>query len=81
MFLSFIYKLTTARNRMGSDRSEIAGLMQKYGLETYDVIKKRASDQRLSDRDRLHWRRMVIAYTFHHPRLVASARDAELQTL
>jgi hypothetical protein len=42
---------------------EILNLCQKHGDEAHAVVKARAGDRHLSDRDRLHWKRVLIAMT------------------
>ena len=41
------------------DRREIDRLREKYGDEAKDIVRARAQDPELSERDRKHWRRIA----------------------
>jgi hypothetical protein len=51
--------LFESREQRDRDRLELRKLVMKYGDDAKDVVKERAADRTLSDRDRTHWRRIA----------------------
>ncbi len=51
--------LFESRERKDRDRIEITDLKQKYGERAKEIALERARDGRLSDRSRVHWRRIA----------------------
>ena len=51
--------LFESREQRERDRLELRKLAMKYGDEAKQVVKERAADPKLSDRDRTHWRRIA----------------------
>jgi hypothetical protein len=55
MDLSFIGDAT----RHSVDRGELERLRRKHGSKTESVLRQRASDPKLKERDRQHWDRLL----------------------
>ena len=54
-----MFGLFDSPQRRIRDERELRDLYLKYGAETAAILKERASDTSLSNRDRRHWRRLA----------------------
>ena len=52
-------RIFESRQRATRDASELDALLINHGSDLKAVLKKRAEDERLSSKDRLHWRRLL----------------------
>ncbi|HEY9090725.1 hypothetical protein [Parasphingorhabdus sp.] len=54
-----LYELFVSRNTKAKDNRELNNIINRYGENTIEELRKRAKDQSLSLRDRRHWRRLL----------------------
>lgn len=53
------YELFASSDTKAKDSRELNNIVNKYGENTIEELRKRAKDQSLSARDRKHWRRLL----------------------
>lgn len=53
------YELFVSGETKAKDSRELNNIVNKYGENTIEELRKRAKDQSLSLRDRRHWRRLL----------------------
>ena len=53
------YDLFVSSDTKAKDRREMNNIINKYGENTIEELRKRSNDPSLSLRDRRHWRRLL----------------------